>query len=99
MRAKEFITEYIGDLYDWVSLAKKAIMTRIDNGEIPNDPDSIKAAAKQLALDMKDGVGDNIDISPENLADEVENEIFLSQMSPKAHLGGKVDYEQSPQIT
>lgn len=98
MRAKEFITEYIGDLYDWTTLAKKTILDRIESGEVPNNPDSIKAAAKALAMDMKDSDGNDIaDISPEALADEVEKEIIYANV--KAHLPGSVDFKQSPQLT
>jgi len=91
MRAKEFITEYIGDLSDWVILSKNAILSRIAKGEIPNNPDSIKKAAMDLASRIKDSNGDPIqDVSPEMLAAEVERQIEYDNLYDNSHLGGKI---------
>lgn len=88
MRAHEFIIEYIDDLHTTITLAKKTIMDKIAGGEIPNNPDSIKSAAKQLAMDMYDQVGD---LNAEMLSREIENQISLDTITKNAHLGGKVN--------
>ncbi len=84
MRAHEFITEYIEDLHYLISISSNKIKEMIDNGEIPNNPESIKNAAEQLAMDMKDETGG---LSPTMISREIENMIFHDKFK-NAHLSG-----------
>ena len=79
------MAEHIEDLHIWVTVAKNAILKKIDSGEIPNNPDSIKNAATQLAMDMKDKMEG---ITPEMLASEVENKIMMHRLTKNAHISG-----------
>lgn len=88
MRAHEFITEYIDDLHTTIMVAKKSIMDKISSGEIPNNPDSIKSASKQLAMDMRDIAAD---LDPEMISREIENQISIDRIAKNAHLGGRVN--------
>ena len=84
MRAKEFLPEYIDDLHYWVSTAANKIKGMIDNGEIPNNPDSIKNAAKELAMNMKT---ETEGLNPTMIAREIENMVSLDTFK-NAHLSG-----------
>lgn len=55
MRAYEFISEKY-DLPDWLSIASNRIRDMVDSGEIPDNPDSIRAASKQLAIDNYENI-------------------------------------------
>lgn len=90
MRAHEFILEYIDDLHTTITVAKNAIMGKISTGEIPNNPDSIKSAADQLVMDMRDQIAN---INPEMISREIENQISLDLISQKAALGGMVNVQ------
>lgn len=85
MRAQEFMAEHMDDLHIWVTMAKNAIMDKINSGEIPNNSDSIKNASEQIIADLKDEV---IGISPEIISAEVENKVNFDMMISKAHLSG-----------
>lgn len=87
MRAQEFITEYesMHDMPTWLSITSKRIRDMVDNGEIPDNPDSIKAAAKQLAIDNYENI-EGLDGG--TIADEVEHQIINHKIVKNAHLGG-----------
>ena len=87
MRASEFITEYVSqhDMPTWLAMAAERIRDMVDNGEIPDNPDSIRAASKQLAIDNYQ----NIEGLPgDTVADEVEHQVSTHKIAKKAHLSG-----------
>ena len=87
MRAHEFITEKLDryDLPTWLAMSTAKIKEMIKSGEIPDNPDSIRAASKQLAMDNKDNVEG---LEPATLSTEIENQLACEKISKKAHLSG-----------
>ena len=88
MRAHEFLSERAAAEYevpDWLAMATKHIYDMIDSGKIPNNPESIKAASEQFAMDNKsnvEGLDGNI------IADEIETQLAHRKITKKAHLSG-----------
>lgn len=87
MRLHEFINGETLDLHSWIGVASAKIKSMIESGEIPNNPDSIRNAAKQLALDTYDDV-EQLDHTI--IADEVERQLSSDKITNKAHLGGEI---------
>ena len=87
MRLHEFITGETMDLHSWIGTTAAKIKSLIKSGEIPNNPDSIKNAAKQLALDCYD---DTEQLDYNIIANEVERQLSAEKITNKAHLGGEI---------
>ena len=87
MKLQEFIFGEIMDLHSWVDVIASRIQYMIDTGELPNNPDSIKNAAKQAALACRD---DTEQIDAGMIADEVERRVSNKKITKKAHLGGQI---------
>ena len=88
MRAHEFITEDMPAEYtvpEWLAMATERIHKLIDSGEIPNNPDSIRAASKQLAMDNCHNIEG---LDGVTIADEIEHQIVNNKIAKKAHLSG-----------
>jgi hypothetical protein len=86
MRLHEFINDETMDLHSWSTLTANKIRDMIDSGEIPNNPDSIRNAAKQLALDCYD---DTEQLDHSIISNEVERMLSAEKLTKKAHLSGQ----------